>query len=1330
MHDARPWFVILLHILLITFPVFSKTSIPQLAGEWQTEGISFTSEDVPLLTDTNSSFFFNLEIDFINNNLSITQDDIISLLQTQFPISTANQTTTLVSAELMTKCTIYPQELNCSCGSMYRFPPNVCSLYGCGSPLNSPCTCASASNTNITMLDCEPMVPTTMAPTLTTHFSTSTMAHAFKACLSAPLVLQTPTEASMTSTFPSTNKLEVAATINLTIDMDFIPEFNNASSREFKCLKKLMEELLTNTYKGIPGFAQVEILGFFNGSVLIQYQVKGNNITDEDIFNKTSVELRQNLLENDILSIKLPVIEKFGIIKSPKQHQMYQDGKEAVFSCFYPTTVRQRLRWWKQDKLLSSKSDWTKSNLRAADSGMYICEITANNTLYVDNVDIHVVEFPKNIKTNNVSLNPGEIGNVSCCLIDWPDHNVPFNVTWHDLSGTLLRKEVMKGDSATKCTFLMVNNTQRHENLLETYICTFSISPLNVSGKVHAEFHLPYTNPTPTPTMPTTTIGTRIIAPDGEIKEADDVQLICEMPVATTAPTWRIDGSSIANGSIFKINQINNTTSLLEIKGIKPAYEGEYSCSAVQDLKTYEAKHRLIGVIAKPIITKSTLPFTQTCGNEVSLECCATSSSPTNISWTWRMITNEGTIKNNCSSFTLQISNPCLQNESVKCAFTNVAGSAMENITISIISGNESFCSQTLMGDYKWEKTKAESMAYQYCPVGTEGKVSQWCDREKWSGDIIENCISKDLQGIQENAKLLQAGIGNATDKVKELLRKLHKFTNTSQGNLYLGELQVASEILAILTSVSEDNDVIITDDTMKDVVMITDSLVNEDFSDLWQKIDENSKSGGSEILKSVEGLTKLYRPNKDDFSILARNVELKGKRFVNPESGFQQKFPDKTSILIPSEFLSSKNITVTSIYLPTMSKILPKRFPTLDKNYSVGSAVLSTVITNNNNNNNMEITMAFTIFSNNSNPYDSLCTFWDYSANGEWSSTGCNETVEGNQTMCTCNHLTSFSVLISPKTVTSLGLEIITYVGVGISIGALVVALIIEILIWRFVKKDQISKIRHIILVNICLTLLFADIWFLMAASPLAKESFCIALTFLMHFFYMGLFFWMLCDGSFLFYKVAFPFHFATSTIITRYLFILGYVCPTIITVTTIAVTQPRNIYRREETCWLNWDQSRALLAFIVPAFIIVGINFIFLVVVLYKICTQGRMGVSTNKDDIVKLQRIMRSLAIKMPVLGTTWGIGIFAFAPGAAQNEGLHYTFAILNAFQGLLILIVDFMMDKAVLKALRRVICGHTWGSNAPSSSQSPQSGAPKTKTKSKPRSTVPEKYAPL
>uniref|UniRef100_A0A8C4NMR8 Ig-like domain-containing protein n=1 Tax=Eptatretus burgeri TaxID=7764 RepID=A0A8C4NMR8_EPTBU len=448
------WFVILLQGLLITVPVYSETSILQKAGEWQTDGMPFTSEDVQLLTDTDSMFFFNLEFDLISDDLSLTQDDITSELQTQFPISIANKTIIFLSAEVMTECTIYPQELNCSCGSMYTFPPNVCSLHGCDSPLNSPCTCASIHNPNVTMLNCEPTVHTTMAPTLTTHFSTSTMSYALKACLSTPMVLQTPTEASVTSTFPSTYKLEVAATINLTINMDFIPEFNNASSREFKCLKKLSEELLTNTYKRIPGFAKVEILGFSNGSVKIKYQVKGNNITDEDIFNKTSVELRRNLLEKDILSIKLPVIEKIGIIKSPPQHQVYEVGKTAVLSCFYPTTVHQHLRWWKNNKIISNKSDWEKSNLKATDSGIYICDITANNTRYVDNVDIHIVEFPKNIKTTNVSLNPQESGNVSCCLIDWPDQNIPFNVTWHDSSGNLLRKEVNGREQLNKVYYL------------------------------------------------------------------------------------------------------------------------------------------------------------------------------------------------------------------------------------------------------------------------------------------------------------------------------------------------------------------------------------------------------------------------------------------------------------------------------------------------------------------------------------------------------------------------------------------------------------------------------------------------------------------------------------------------------------------------------------------------------------------------------------------------------------------------------------------------------------------------------------------------------------
>uniref|UniRef100_A0A8C4QZU4 Uncharacterized protein n=1 Tax=Eptatretus burgeri TaxID=7764 RepID=A0A8C4QZU4_EPTBU len=564
----------------------------------------------------------------------------------------------------------------------------------------------------------------------------------------------------------------------------------------------------------------------------------------------------------------------------------------------------------------------------------------------------------------------------------------------------------------------------------------------------------------------------------------------------------------------------------------------------------------------------------------------------------------------------------------------------------------------------------------------------------------------------------LKEGIGDVEEKVPELFSEM---PNITAGELFIGDLEASSEALTIITDISKQKDITISNETMEHFMATASNLLDANLADSWKKINDKNetKTDSSNILKSVEVLSSLFRPNEDTFEITKNNVELKGSRSNGFKDDFTKSFRQTDTISIPLKSIDGQNITVTSIYLPTMSKILPKQFPPSKNNYSMGSAVLSTVIihheNNSNDNSNMEISMTFTIL-NNSNPYESLCTFWNYSEeNGEWSPEGCNETVEGNQTTCNCSHLTSFSVLTSPKTINLPGLEIITYVGVGISIGALVIALIIDILIWRFFQKDQISKIRHIILVNICLTLLFADICFLLNASSLAKESFCIAVTFLMHFFYMSLFFWMLCEGSFLFYKVVFPFHFATSTRIKTVLFIVGYACPTIITVITIAVTQPRNVYIREGTCWLKWDQSRALLAFVIPAFIIVGINFIFLMVVLYKICTQGRMGVSTNNDDAAKLQRILRSLIIKMPVLGTTWGIGIFAFAPGAELNKGLHYTFAVLNAFQGFFILIVDYLMDATVRHSLKRVIFGYSWKDL--SSSQGPQSTGQRTNSKS-------------
>ena len=69
----------------------------------------------------------------------------------------------------------------------------------------------------------------------------------------------------------------------------------------------------------------------------------------------------------------------------------------------------------------------------------------------------------------------------------------------------------------------------------------------------------------------------------------------------------------------------------------------------------------------------------------------------------------------------------------------------------------------------------------------------------------------------------------------------------------------------------------------------------------------------------------------------------------------------------------------------------------------------------------------------------------------GHWSTKGCwkvNETING--TICHCNHLTAFSVLfdVSQSGYNPVSLQVITWIGCGISLAGLTVTVIVNILI------------------------------------------------------------------------------------------------------------------------------------------------------------------------------------------------------------------------------------------------------------------------------------------
>ncbi|KAL2082047.1 hypothetical protein ACEWY4_021865 [Coilia grayii] len=237
---------------------------------------------------------------------------------------------------------------------------------------------------------------------------------------------------------------------------------------------------------------------------------------------------------------------------------------------------------------------------------------------------------------------------------------------------------------------------------------------------------------------------------------------------------------------------------------------------------------------------------------------------------------------------------------------------------------------------------------------------------------------------------------------------------------------------------------------------------------------------------------------------------------------------------------------------------------------------------------------------------------------------------------------------------------------------------------------RNDTSYMRHVCVVNVAVSLLIADIWFIVGAAVSDSEETsvgsCTAATFFIHFFYLALFFWMLVSALLLFYRTVMVLSHMTRSTMLAIAFTLGYGAPLIIAVVTVAATAGSEGYIREnKICWLNWDKTKALLAFVIPALAIVAINFLVMIVVLFKMLRRG-VGNTNQSNDKHALVVIARCVAILTPLFGLTWGFGIGIMAwPEAA---GLHIVFAVLNSLQGLFILVFGTLLDSKVREALAR------------------------------------------
>ncbi|XP_029927681.1 CD97 antigen isoform X2 [Myripristis murdjan] len=301
-------------------------------------------------------------------------------------------------------------------------------------------------------------------------------------------------------------------------------------------------------------------------------------------------------------------------------------------------------------------------------------------------------------------------------------------------------------------------------------------------------------------------------------------------------------------------------------------------------------------------------------------------------------------------------------------------------------------------------------------------------------------------------------------------------------------------------------------------------------------------------------------------------------------------------------------------------------------------------------------------------------CAYWKVGPDGQeeggtWSTDGCyKERTTATHTVCSCEHLSSFAVLMALYPMKhTFGLLLATKLGLIISLLCLVAC----ILTFKFCRSIQGT--RTTIHLHLCICLFMADLVFLTAISQTKPEGGCRFAAALLHYFFLGVFGWMLLEGVQLYRMVVLVFN---ATIQPLYLYAFGYGMPLIIVIISV-ISRPKG-YGTDEHCWLSLKDG-LIWSFYGPVCLIIIVNVFFFIVTVWKLAQKF----SSLNPDLTKLHKIKAftvTAIAQMCVLGLMWVFGAFLF-----QEEGTlvpAYFFTILNSLQGALLFIMHCLLSKQV------------------------------------------------
>ncbi|WAR24928.1 AGRL2-like protein [Mya arenaria] len=305
---------------------------------------------------------------------------------------------------------------------------------------------------------------------------------------------------------------------------------------------------------------------------------------------------------------------------------------------------------------------------------------------------------------------------------------------------------------------------------------------------------------------------------------------------------------------------------------------------------------------------------------------------------------------------------------------------------------------------------------------------------------------------------------------------------------------------------------------------------------------------------------------------------------------------------------------------------------------------------------------------------YQHKCSFWNYSLgfSGSWSQKGCAlDKTNDTHTLCRCDHLTSFAVLMDIhkteiKGVHAVVLSYITYAGIIISAVCCFFSWLTFICLRDIVAAPTSGLTVAVVTMQAPPLGLFMgsgtqstniscsrSSWRKSSSLPIA----CAVIAGVLHFFFTSSFFWMFLEGIHILFMLVQVFDAARSRV--KYYYLVGYGFPLLIV--GISALVYHDGYGTEKYCWLTSDRM-FLWSFAGPVAFILLVNLLILIYAMTAVCKHSEYVFTKDKSPT------------------------------GNISEEALPfaYLFTIFNSLQGLFIFVFHCVLNKKIRKEYERFI----------------------------------------